>query len=29
MMKMNRDAVRLFDPIFYRRYVDDIYNTPK
>ena len=26
MTKMERDVVRPFNPIFYRRYVDDIYN---
>ena len=29
MTKMERDVVRPFNPIFYRRYVDDIYNRRK
>ena len=29
MTKMERDVVRPFNPIFYRRYVDDIYNRQK
>ena len=29
MAKMERDVVRPFNPIFYRRYVDDIYNRRK
>ena len=29
MRKIERDVVRLFNPIFYRRYVDDIYNRRK
>ena len=29
MMKMERDYVCPFNPIFYHRYVDDIYNRRK
>ena len=29
MTEMERDAVHAFNPIFYRRYVDDIYNRRK
>ena len=29
MTKMERDVLNPFNPIFYRRYVDDIYNRRK
>ena len=29
MTKMERDVIRPFNPIFYHRYVDDIYNREK